>query len=52
MDAKGSYTVIVKVLDEGKREDKRKSEQVVQYMWKWSTCGERSQARSDRKINS
>jgi hypothetical protein len=21
-------------------------------MWKWSTCGERSQAKSDRKINS
>ncbi len=28
------------------------SEHTVQYMWKWSTCGDRSQARSDRKINS
>ncbi len=33
MEAKGLYTVILKVLDKGKREEKRKSEQVVQYVY-------------------
>jgi hypothetical protein len=52
MEAKGLYTMAVKVLDEVKNRREKASEQIVQYMWKWSTCGERSQAKSDRKINS